>query len=586
MGRKDKDLNPFVVCASDPIGKKKARKKKKKKRSKHKKEKRDDPDSSDNSSLSSGVEDGALAKDKTDLKIFQEMFLERDTSKVVAEASVYDRFSDNESEEDDERQGKVRLGPGLRRAEDMSKKKKKKKKKKSKKKKEDKKRKKRKKKKENKSKDKKRRREKTKKSSGSSSSDSSSSDSDADDEKSVPRLINLPLAFKTVDLLLGIAKSMKDELPGMLGHIDEGEELDISGIPNEEIREKLSVFFEAMLFRKGPEGGWQKSYNTPPLLPLFSPNIERYIFKPQPKPRRRLDKPKTSSPKNDATADSQGSGDEHVQKSSAAHTHKKKSVAGPAMPSFQQLEEAKKMAEAKAWENTNDSDDDNEEAEEEDLGPTLPGQNSKEKELALENLRRIREIGLERKKLEALKPKRENWMTVLPEERSIGGSNPLEQKGRTFSMKGVKKRGDTSEWTMTPAERRQKAAEKLLEETHGSTSSSSSKKRKRSLARKQPLRMKEERVEANESIQKKKKKTKKQLQEQEQQRESLLSLHQRERQKNNSKKKKQIGGTSGFSFRGMREDRQFNKKEAKNMKNAGKDLMMSFGPGSLYKSGL
>mmetsp|Transcript_44562 Transcript_44562/g.74337 ORF Transcript_44562/g.74337 Transcript_44562/m.74337 type:complete len:91 (+) Transcript_44562:1092-1364(+) len=53
-----------------------------------------------------------------------------------------------------------------------------------------------------------------------------------------------------------------------------------------------------------------------------------------------------------------------------------------------------------------------------------------------------------------------------------------------------------------------------------------------------------------------------------------------------AKKKKQIGGTSGFSFRGMREDRQFNKKEAKNMKNAGKDLMMSFGPGSLYKSGL
>jgi len=327
-----------------------------------------------------------------------------------------------------------------------------------------------------------------------------------------------------------------------------------------------------MLFRRGPEGGWQKSYNTPPLLPLFSPNINRFTFKPQqPKPRR-LHKPKPSSPVRDAAP----AVEEKIHKNTAANEKKRKTVAGPAMPSSQQLAEAIKMAEAQNWEKTADSDDDNDEME--DLGPTLPSQNSKEKELALANLRRIREIGLERKKLEALKPKRENWMTVLPEERSVAGGNPLEQKGRTFSMKGVKKRGDTSEWTMTPAERRQKAAEKLLEETHGVTSSSSSsKKRKHSLAANDDQTLERNQI----TIQKKKKKKKKELQE-----ESLLSLHQRERQKHSSKKKKQIGGTTGFSFRGMREDRQFNKKEAKNMKNAGKDLMMSFGPGSLYKSGL
>eukprot|EP00469_Lotharella_globosa_P008948 CAMPEP_0167789348 /NCGR_PEP_ID=MMETSP0111_2-20121227/10635_1 /TAXON_ID=91324 /ORGANISM="Lotharella globosa, Strain CCCM811" /LENGTH=536 /DNA_ID=CAMNT_0007681505 /DNA_START=14 /DNA_END=1624 /DNA_ORIENTATION=- len=533
MGKKDKDLNPFAVVV------KKIKKKKKKK----KKKKRVDDDS--DSSLSSGVEDGGLVKDQTDQKIFEDMFMQRDTGKVVMDASVYDKFSDNEESEEEAAE---RLGPGLRKGkaprgstDETAKKKDKKKRKKEKKKK--------KKKEKKKKKDKK----KSKKKSDDSSDDS---DSDLDYVKKkraeIPRL-DIKGAFKSLDNLLGAAESMKEELGGMFKHIDTGEELDINGIANPEIRENLERFFHQLLFKEGPEGGWMASSNTPKLYDFFSPNIDRYVFKPKPKKPKPKKKPKPAS----AVTEAAESSKEAVDPPKARAPRR----AGPAMPSAQELEQAKILAEEKRWEM------EKEESESDDMeGPMLPGQQSAIKERALENLRRVREMALEEKKLAAHKPKHEGWMTQMPGERS-GNKNLMDQKGRTFSMKGVQKRGDTSEWTMTPEERKRKAAEKMLElhdpktrkrgrlNLKGREETSSTKNKDDGGVRLSiPVNMPGEK--------------------------SLLEIHQGDR----AKKRRQIGGTTGFSFKAMRNDRQFNKKEASNMRNAGKQLSMGFSTGQVYKS--
>ncbi|GAB5353836.1 hypothetical protein AAMO2058_000068300 [Amorphochlora amoebiformis] len=550
MGKKD--LNPFVVVAK--------KKKKKKKKKKHRKKEESDSDSS----LSSAVEDGALAKDETDVKIFEEMFMKRNTDKVVADASVYDRFSDNEESEEEEG---PRLGPGLVKkisGVDLNTKKKGKEKKSSKK---SSKKSKKKKKKEKEKKKKKKKKKKT-----ASSDDDNPSDSD-DAKESIPR-IDLKAAFLAIDGLLSTAESMKEELSGMLGHIDSGEELEISGIPNPDIQKYLGVLFKAMLFKRGDEGGWQRSGNTPKLLPLFRPNIERFVFVKKKKKSERSgkrEKPRVTA--EHEQSDSKPTEvikkgrvgkemdkiigkieDEAVQKAKP----KRQARAGPMMPSAAEMEEAKKLVDARGWENQPEDDPD----DSDDLGPTLPGQNSEAKEQALEQLRRVREIAIERKKQEALKPKHEGWMTVMPEERRMDSS--LDQRGRTFSMKGVQKRGDTSEWTMTPEERRRKQAEKLLE-MHQPPAGS---KRKRGTLRFKGQDEDEEKPKAYIPVLDKSGK-------------SLLDMHQNERSKT---KKRQIGGTRNFSLKSMREDRRFNKKEADGMKSMGKKLTMSFGAGQLYKS--
>ena len=63
--------------------------------------------------------------------------------------------------------------------------------------------------------------------------------------------------------------------------------------------------------------------------------------------------------------------------------------------------------------------------------------------------------------------KREAWMTVLPDERALGlgagdPSEALLNRPREFSRKGVQSRGDTSQWTDTPADRERKAMERQL----------------------------------------------------------------------------------------------------------------------------
>jgi len=534
------EINPFVVrSASAPSTKKKKKKKKeskKKKKTKKKKKKKGKHKHKDgydsDTSLSSGIEDGALAKDETDVKIFQDMFMKRDTSKVIAEASVYDRFSDNEESEEEEGD---RLGPGLGKKENDPKREKRKGKQKDKKKKGKKK------------KEKKKKKKKSKKKGSSRDENSDSDDSDKVKEPSVR--LDLPGATKLLKILLEAAASMKDELKGMFAHIDTGEELDVSGISNLEIRSSLELFFEALLFKKGPEGGWQASVHTPKLMDLFAPNIQRFKFVPKQKPIAL-------------------STIEEVVEVSSSSTEKvrppKTKRPGPAMPSEVQIEEAKRLAEAKEWEK---GDDEELDSDSEVDGPTLPGQNSKEKEMALEALRNMRERALEQKKLADAKPKHEGWMMSLPEERLLDGS--MDQRGRTFSMKGVQTRGDTSEWTMTPEERRRKKAEEMFN-MHAEIRAKPGPKTKLKLKRKRDEKEKQSETRQRGSA----------LQEQK----SLLQLHQQEQTR--TKKKKQIGGTSSFSFKGMREDRQFNKKEAKNMKNAGKQLTMGFSSGQLYKSGM
>jgi len=521
-GSSDDDLNPFVVVA-------KKKKKKKKKRKKAKKKRGYDSDSS----ISSDVEAGGLAKDETDLKMFEEKFMLRSTEQVVADASVYDRFSDNEKSDEDTGE---RLGPGLRKSKkknraEATKQKSKKKLKKSKKKKKEKKSKKKKKKKKQKS--------------------SSSSDDDSDDEEekiSMPRL-DLKSAYKVLEDLLGAAESMKGELPLMLGHIDEGEELDIKGIPNEEIRKCLTAFFKAMLLEKGPEGGWKSSGNTPKLSPLFSPNIERYVFKPKPKPKVESAAKMTI---------------DEPSKVEKVQAPVKKRRAGPAMPSVAELNEAKRLVEERLWEKKQKLPEEEESDDDDEEGPTLPGQNSAAKERALEKLRTVREMQLEQKKLADKKPKHEGWMTALPKSRRL--DQKLDQRGRSFSMKGVTVRGDSSEWTMTPEEKRRRHAEKLLEMQN---------------KKKNPGRL---RIKGQEDVEKEKIPAGKQLEitKGEKGEVALIDIHRKEKMK--SKKRKQIGGTTGFSFKAMREARRFNEKEANKMHTAGKKLKMSFGAGQLYQS--
>lgn len=91
---------------------------------------------------------------------------------------------------------------------------------------------------------------------------------------------------------------------------------------------------------------------------------------------------------------------------------------------------------------------------------------------------------------------------------------------------------------MTPEERARKKAEQLLVGTSENDKVKRSKlKLKEKAARKRAAAMAEPAVTQGES---------------------LLSAHQNKRKKT---QKKQVGGTFNFSFRGMREDRQYNKKE-------------------------
>ena len=47
---------------------------------------------------------------------------------------------------------------------------------------------------------------------------------------------------------------------------------------------------------------------------------------------------------------------------------------------------------------------------------------------------------------------REGWMTDLPPERQATSKAPSGNQ-TSFSMQGIRSRGDTSDWTMTPAQR-------------------------------------------------------------------------------------------------------------------------------------
>ena len=150
-------------------------------------------------------------------------------------------------------------------------------------------------------------------------------------------------------------------------------------------------------------------------------------------------------------------------------------------------------------------------------------------------------------------------MTKIPDKPRLGAA--IDQKPRTFTKSRSGSAGgpiDSTEWTMTPADRERARAEKLLA-AHSGT-------RKRSRLQLKPGRddtVKQESAPAVTSG------------------ESLVSLHQNKRRKG---ERRQIGGTVGFSFKAMREDRRFNEKEAKGMKSMGKKLSLAFSKGQVYKS--
>jgi len=123
---------------------------------------------------------------------------------------------------------------------------------------------------------------------------------------------------------------------------------------------------------------------------------------------------------------------------------------GPALPQGMTRERLETVAEAYQARLAREDDDDE--------GPQLPGDYKMETLLKYQAAEDIRNQTVEKK--------RDDWMTVLPDERSMGlGADPTEallNAPREFSRKGIKSRGDTSQWTDTPADRERKAMERQL----------------------------------------------------------------------------------------------------------------------------
>lgn len=156
-----------------------------------------------------------------------------------------------------------------------------------------------------------------------------------------------------------------------------------------------------------------------------------------------------------SAASSDSSSASSVSSSSSAR------VVGPFMPGPAEraayLAAAQEESEETEQQAAEEDDDDDYDA----FGPRRLDSMSSEEQQRLALLREMREMENMRKELKKDKKGREDWMTILPDEMSIAPPKLDDMKGRTFSMSGVKKRGDTSSWTDTPEEKRMKALERM-----------------------------------------------------------------------------------------------------------------------------
>lgn len=107
-----------------------------------------------------------------------------------------------------------------------------------------------------------------------------------------------------------------------------------------------------------------------------------------------------------------------------------------------------------------------EEEEELDLvGPALPGKQTIGYQMATEaaNMRMINNmLTEEEREAEAAAPKHEGWMTMLPDVKPLSFTLDQSMSNRTFQRKEKDERGDTSQWTDTPADRARKAREREM----------------------------------------------------------------------------------------------------------------------------
>ena len=107
-----------------------------------------------------------------------------------------------------------------------------------------------------------------------------------------------------------------------------------------------------------------------------------------------------------------------------------------------------------------------EEEEEEDLlGPVAPGQVTRgyvKASMAAEQRAQLDMLAKVEADEAAKLPKHEDWMSMVPEVKSLGFNLDDAQKNRTFLRREKADRGDISEWTDTPADKARREREKEL----------------------------------------------------------------------------------------------------------------------------
>ena len=107
-----------------------------------------------------------------------------------------------------------------------------------------------------------------------------------------------------------------------------------------------------------------------------------------------------------------------------------------------------------------------EEEEEEDLlGPVAPGQVTRgyvKASMAAEQRAHLDMLAKVEADEAAKLPKHEDWMSMVPEVKSLGFNLDDAQKNRTFLRREKADRGDISEWTDTPADKARREREKEL----------------------------------------------------------------------------------------------------------------------------
>eukprot|EP01083_Nonionella_stella_P088477 246589_1 len=254
--------------------------------------------------------------------------------------------------------------------------------------------------------------------------------------------IDLEEAKLTIAELLSKDSSAWDEIHTMLTMIDNGEEIDIGGIEDREVKRLLAQMMRAFglietenVFRSTTTG------RPDPVSRLWSEEELKIVA-------RDLNGSQ-SSPKPKSTANVSEIGPSLGPSSSLEEeNYTKRKQIGPAIPDASQFALSERLtAEGPP-------------ADEDMVGPSLPGRVDpalrKVGEMradALAEQRRLKKLD-ERERASG-KSKRESWMTELPEQsRKIA-----EVTGRTFSSREMA--SQDSSWTDTPEDRKRKALEQI-----------------------------------------------------------------------------------------------------------------------------